>query len=137
MSDLRQRLAELDAFLERMAKLRDDAVDKINVLAAEENAAIVKEIRILDDAIDDARRTRRFRIVKSLVPERDGHLYQRARLNIARQAAISEVQQNHVRSVSDQQLEAKRIRHQLDTQATMARQREMQERRYRKIPVMR
>lgn len=136
LSEARQTLATMTAYLAKQDAVRDKALAEVDAATERERQSITKEIRILNDAIDDAKRRRRFRIAESLAPKVDEQVYLLGALDAANRRAKLEIHLHHIAATAEYRMDAKRLSNAIETAAAIDRQREMQERRYRKIPVI-
>ena len=136
-AETRQRLESVTKHLAEMDLILSVHLAKVDSNAETEQVKIAKEIRILDSAIDDAGRRRRWSVVESLTPKKDELLDRFHELSIAAAAAKQQIKLDHFRATHDAKDERDQLARTLDAAAALARQREMQERMHRKIPVMR
>ena len=137
LENVKQQLETVNAYLAKQDAVRDEALSRIDAEAVAESGRIGREIRILNQTIDDAKRRRRWRVVESLVPKVDEQIGLISSLESSARAAKLEVHRLHRTATSDERMLQKRLLHVLETAAAMERQREMQVKRHRKIPVMR
>lgn len=136
ISEARQTLATMTAYLAKQDAVRDKVIADVDAATESERQAIVKEIRILNDAIDDAKRRRRSRVAESLAPKVDEQVYLLGKLKDASRRAKLDIHRHHIAATAAYRMDAKRLASAIETAAAIDRQREMQERRHRKIPVM-
>jgi hypothetical protein len=127
--DASERLARMDAtLLELLANIdRNGEAERLR---------LIKEFNILEDAIRDAARRRRFRVVESLSPKRDEILKRQYELEKARLVARAEVKRDYDLATAEMRRDKERLSGILADAAAMDQQREMQIRTHRKIPVM-
>ena len=136
LSEVKRSLQSVSEYLAKQDAVRDASLLRIDATSETERQKVAHEIRVLTDAIDDAKIRRRFRVAESLQPRLDEEIRRLSSLEDAGRRAKLEIHRLHIAATSECRQQQKRLSSILENAAAMERQLEMQIRRHRKIPVM-
>lgn len=136
LSETKRVLQEVNEYLAKQSDVRDEGLRKIDAAAKAKQQIREKEIRVLTGAINDARVRRRFRVAEALQPRLDEEIRLLSSLEDGCRRAKVEIHRLHRVATSEFCKQRDRLANILANAATIERQREMQIKRHRKIPVM-
>lgn len=134
--DLNSQITELETKLQSLERQRDAELHALDAECKIATAEQARELLVLQDAIDDAKRRRRSQSVEGLNRRFEELLAGLVVTNILFAGRKEVVREKYAMLSRDDAAQLKRLKHQRDTAAAIARNRELQEKRYRKIPVL-
>ena len=136
LEHIKGQLQHVSAELAKMESLLQEQLVKVDALANEKAATVSREIRILECTIRDAKARRRHLVVEALTPKCDELFGERNMLCVACDRDKREIRADHEIATRDMRAQRDRLFKILADAAAHERQRELQIRRHRKIPVM-
>jgi hypothetical protein len=134
--DLLEGIARLKSELASMASQRDAELRALDLDREKEISEHSRELLVLQDAIDDAKCRHRSRVVEGLSRRFEEQLAVLVKTNQRFESLKQQCRQRYLALSSEPSLLLNRLEYQLDTNRVIVRNKELQERRYRKIPVL-